>query len=119
MERKAEIMICFLIITGLCSCGNYLTHSVYYKKAIFELTFHDYKENYSIIASKEIYKKSYLIYHFDTLHLTVDKKNLAFRNKVSKNIFFYQFYRDEHYKRIKCDSLWNVTELSESFGAVY
>jgi hypothetical protein len=119
MKRMIKNIAPFFLTALLCSCANYNTHSLYYKTAISELALHDFKENYSLIATDEINKRGYLLHNYDTLHLLANKKNLAFRNKITKKLFFYQFQTDQVYKRIECDSLWNVTNLISSFGPVY
>jgi hypothetical protein len=119
MKRVIKNMGPFFLTALLYSCANYPTHSLYYKTAISELALHDFKENYSLIPIDEINKRGYLVHNFDTLYLLVNKKNLAFRNKINKKLFYYQFQTKQVYKLIECDSLWNVISLTSNFGPVY
>ncbi len=63
--------------------------------------------------------KRYFSYNLDTIFMDKSIRTFGFRNIKSKNIFVYQFAKDGSYKRVKCDSVCNVYEMSEYVGEVY
>jgi hypothetical protein len=109
----------FIGITFMVSCNPKLTKSLNYKTAIKELAYHDFADNYILIPKDELKSRRYFSYNLDTIFIDKSIRTFGFRNTKNSNIYVYQFSRDGSYKRVKCDSVWNVYEISEYVGGVY
>ncbi len=111
-EKIKIIIIWTFLIWSSIGCKNFL----YRKVALKELTHSDSKFNYSYIPSEQIMAQGNLLYEgqkilFNEGHL------FAFKNIKTKNIYIYSFRSKTWFKRITCDSLWKVIEVSEYFGS--
>jgi hypothetical protein len=121
MKSKLFILFVYIIVLiSAISCNNKLVKSKNYKTAMKELAYHDYTDNYILIPKNELASKKFLIRYLDTIHLfNTSQQTFGFTNLNSKKKFIYQFRKSGFYKRIECDSSWNVNEVSESFGSIY
>ena len=118
MKNKLLISF-FLAAVFVLSCSPRLTKSANYKTALKELAYHDFADNYILIPKDELKQRKYFSYNLDTIFIDNARRTFGFKNIKSNNIFIYQFAKDSSYKRVKCDSLWNVYEISEYIGEVY